>query len=58
MKFKRLNVQFEDGGKLTYRMFEWRNHQPIIDRYLSLPNVKSVILQKYPKKDNEPIIFK
>ena len=51
---KRLTIKFNDGSMTRYTMKD--NTDPLIYfRRHSIRNMKSAILQQYPKKDNAPI---
>lgn len=52
---KKLFLVFKDGSKVTYTMKKDNiDHNKYFNRH-SKNAMKSAVLQKYPKKDNEPI---
>lgn len=55
---KKLFVQCNDGSKTTYTIKNNVDHMQYVNRHINRSYVKSIILQQYPKKDNEPIIYK
>lgn len=55
---KKLFVVCDDGSKTTYTMKNSVDHMQYVDRHINYSYVSSIILQQYPKKNNEPIVFK
>ena len=55
---KKLFVICDDGSKTTYTMKDSVNHMKYVDRHINYSYVLSIIFQQYPKKNNEPIVFK
>lgn len=51
----KLFIVFKDKCKITYTI-KHGGWEPYFNRH-SKSSIKSAILQKYPKKDNEPIIL-
>lgn len=56
-KMRKLFVMYDDGSKITYTMKNSVSHQEYFERHIRDRGVKSIILQQYPKKDNEPIVL-
>lgn len=55
---KKLFVICDDGSKTTYTMKNSTDHMKYVDRYINYTYVSSIVLQQYPKKDNEPVVYK
>lgn len=55
---KKLFVKCDDGSNVTYTIKNNVDHMPYVNRHIVSSYVNSIVLQYYPKKDNEPIIFK
>lgn len=55
---KKLFVICDDGSKTTYTMKNSVDHMQYVNRHINYSFVFSIVLQQYPKKDNEPIVFK
>lgn len=55
---KKLFVTYGDGGRLIYTMQNKIDHMEYVNRHRFDWDVESIILQQYPKKDNEPIVIK
>lgn len=53
---KKLIIEFKDNTKITYTMKNSVAWEPYFNRHLKF-NMKSAVLQQYPKKDNQPIIL-
>lgn len=54
---KKLFVSYSDGGKLIYTMKNNIDHMQYVDRHINCLSITSIILQQYPKKNNEPVVF-
>lgn len=55
---KKLYVICDDGSKTVYTIKNHVDHMQYVNRHINHSYVKSIILQKYPKKDNEPVAYK
>lgn len=55
---KKLFVKCDDDSKTTYTMVNTTDHEKYVKRHINYSYVKSIVLQQYPKKDNEPVIYK
>ncbi|NFA68849.1 amino acid transporter [Clostridium botulinum] len=55
---KKLFIKCNDKSRATYTMKNFVDHTEYVNKYINKSYVKSIILQQYPKKDNEPIIYK
>lgn len=55
---KKIFVTCNDGSKTIYTMPNNTDHMQYVNRHINYTYVTSIILQQYPKKDNEPISFK
>lgn len=55
---KKLFIICNDGSKTIYTMKNNIDHMQYVDKHINYSYVSTIVLQKYPKKDNEPIIFK
>lgn len=55
---KKLFITCNDGSKTTYTMKNSINHMEYVNRHIVYSYVKSIVLQQYPKKNNDPIVFK
>ncbi|MCC5422491.1 amino acid transporter [Clostridium botulinum] len=55
---KKLFIKCNDKSKATYTMKDFVDHMEYVNKYINKSYVESIVLQQYPKKDNEPIIYK
>ena len=55
---KKLFVTCDDGSKTVYTMKNNIDHMQYVERHKNYTYVKSIVLQQYPKKNNEPIVYK
>lgn len=55
---KKIFVKYNDGSSTTYTLKNSDNPTEYIDRHINNVDLKSLILQQYPKKDNAPIVYK
>lgn len=55
---KKVFVEYNDGSKVTYTMRNEIDHMKYVNRHIHDKNLSLVILQQYPKKNNEPVILK
>ena len=55
---KKLFVTYNDGSQAIYTMKNKVDHMQYVERHINYSYVKSIVLQKYPKKDNESIVYK
>lgn len=55
---KKLCVTYIDRSKITYTMKNSVDHMEYVDKHINSLVVVSILLQQYPKKDNEPVFFK
>lgn len=55
---KKLFVKCNDGSSTTFTMRNFVDHIKYVEMYINKSYVISIILQKYPKKNNEPIVYK
>lgn len=53
---KRLKIEFKDGSSIIYTMKDYIRWETYFERH-SKHSMKSAVLQKYPLKNNEPIIL-
>ena len=53
---KKLKIVFKDGSQITYTIRDTVTWEPYFLRRSKL-NMKSAVLQKYPLKNNEPVIL-
>ena len=53
---KKLIITYRDGSSITYTMKNSIDHAKYLNKHIG-PLVKSAVLQKYPKKNNEPEIL-
>ena len=53
---KKLTIIFKDKSKVIYTMKNSIDYKQYLARH-SVLNAESVVLQQYPKKDNEPLIL-
>lgn len=55
---KKLFVKYNDGSKTIYTMKNHVDHMKYVKRHINDSDVSSMILQQYPKKDNEAIAYR
>ena len=55
---KKLFVICNDGSQTVYTMKNKVDHMQYVERHINHSYVKSIVLQQYPKKDNESIVYK
>ena len=55
---KKLYIICDDGSKTTYTMKNCVDHMKHVKKHMNYSYVSSIILQQYPRKSNEPIVFK
>lgn len=55
---KKVFVVYDDKSKITYTMKNDCDHMEYVNRHINSPGVESIVLQQYPKKNNEPVVFK
>lgn len=55
---KKLFVKCDDGSKVTFTMGNSDDPNKYVKMYINKSYVNSIVLQQYPKKDNEPIVYK
>jgi hypothetical protein len=53
---KRLKIVFKDGSQITYTIRDYVAWEPYFNRH-NKANIKSAVLQKYPLKNNDPIVL-
>lgn len=55
---KKIFIICDDGSKTTYTMKNNVDHMQYVNRHINYSYVKSITLQQYPKKNNEPVVYK
>lgn len=54
---KKLFVEYNDNSKITYTLKNNVDHMKYVYKHIMDKGIKSITLQEYPKKDNEPITY-
>lgn len=54
---KKVFIEYGKGGNITYTMKNNVNHFLYIERHMFEFGVVKITVQKYPKKDNKPIVY-
>ena len=55
---KKLYIKYNDGSSTVYTIKNSVDHMQYVNRHINYNSVESIVLQQYPKKDNEPVVFK
>jgi hypothetical protein len=53
---KRLKIVFKDGSRITYTMRDYVRWETYFERH-DKSRMQSAVLQKYPLKNNEPMVL-